>query len=107
MPTMAETVQGAQATLGTIGDARTAWGGARLGDPKGNVLQYTCIYVTRARLQRCPDHHGRYCKAVDRVSHANGWSFHSDLPGLTRDVNVDTEHRADTRGERGSRSLEP
>ena len=30
--------------------------------------------------------------SVDRVSHANGWSFHSDLPGLTRDVNVDTEH---------------
>ena len=22
--------------------------------------------------------------SVDRVSHANGWSFHSDLPGLTR-----------------------
>ena len=51
--------------------------------------------------------------SVDRVSHASGWrlecpwSFHSDLPGLTRDVNVDTEHRADTRGERGSRYLEP
>ena len=45
--------------------------------------------------------------SVDRVSHANGWSFHSDLPGLTRDVNVDSEHRADTRGERGSRYLEP
>lgn len=40
--------------------------------------------------------------SVDRVSHANGWSFHSELPGLTRDVNVDSEHKADTRGERGS-----
>ena len=27
--------------------------------------------------------------SVDRVSHVNGWSFHSDLPGLTRDANVD------------------
>ena len=28
--------------------------------------------------------------SVDRVSHVNGWSFHSDLPGLTRDANVDS-----------------
>ena len=40
--------------------------------------------------------------SVDRASHAHGWSFHSELPGLTRDVNVDSEHKADTRGERGS-----
>ena len=26
----------------------------------------------------------------DRVSHVNGWSFHSDLPELTRDANVDS-----------------
>ena len=26
----------------------------------------------------------------DRVSHVDGWSFHSDLPELTRDANVDS-----------------
>ena len=30
--------------------------------------------------------------SVDHVSHVNGWSFHSDLPGLTRDANVDSAH---------------
>ena len=45
----------------------------------------------------------------DRVSHVNGWSFHSDLPELTQDANMDSAQLlpAASGGASGSRSLEP
>jgi hypothetical protein len=32
--------------------------------------------------------------SVYRASHGNGWNFHSNLHGLIRDVNVDSEQQA-------------
>ena len=69
------------------------------------MTQKVTFYVYTIYMSHTLDYNGAQTTmvaSVDRVSHANGWSFHSELPGLTRDVNVDSEHKADTRGERGS-----
>ena len=64
-------------------------GGARVGGSNCNVSQYTVLCVNNIAYNGA---HTTMVASVDRVSHVNGWSFHSDLPGLTRDANVDSAH---------------
>ena len=65
------------------------WGGARVGGSNCNVSQYTVLCVNNIAYNGA---HTTMVASVDHVSHVNGWSFHSDLPGLTRDANVDSAH---------------
>ena len=67
--------------------ARSFWGGARQGGPIRNLLHILYIYVIRLAYNGAQT---TMVASGDRVSHVNGWSFHSDLPELTQDANMDS-----------------
>ena len=71
------------------GETAAIRGGARVRGSNCNVSQYTVLCVNNIAYNGA---HTTMVASVDRVSHVNGWSFHSDsdLPGLTRDANVDS-----------------
>ena len=66
---------------------RSRRGGARQGGPIRNLLHILYIYVNTLAYNGAQT---TMVASGDRVSHVNGWSFHSDLPELTRDANVDS-----------------
>ena len=62
-------------------------GGAREGEPICNLLHILYIYVNTLAYNGAQT---TMVASGDRVSHVNGWSFHSDLPELTQDANMDS-----------------